>query len=241
MQNPCLNPTADQTYEVIGEGPYNFAKVLARTREMERAGNVEEACNERFQAFQRFAELVPEDEEVNLEWNHRNSRAALELIRASAIDHFLINDFEMSAALLELLLELDPEDHLEGSELLAFDYLAMDEQELFDEVINDVSDKYASREILLLWSAFRRGGKLPEGELQRFKPALRPISPNLRPRSIPPTRLTCAISRANALRFGRRPANCGCRPKTYGVSGPDSSGRCARPDDERQELRRRRG
>ena len=169
MQNPCLNPTADQTYEVIGEGPYNFAKVLARTREMERAGNVEEACNERFQAFQRFAELVPEDEEVNLEWNHRNSRAALELIRASAIDHFLINDFEMSAALLELLLELDPEDHLEGSEL------------------------------------------------------------------------TCAISRANALRFGRRPANCGCRPKTYGVSGPDSSGRCARPDDERQELRRRRG
>ena len=156
MQNPCLNPTADQTYEVIGEGPYNFAKVLARTREMERAGNVEEACNERFQAFQRFAELVPEDEEVNLEWNHRNSRAALELIRASAIDHFLINDFEMSAALLELLLELDPEDHLEGSELLAFDYLAMDEQELFDEVINDVSDKYASREILLLWSAFRR-------------------------------------------------------------------------------------
>ena len=223
MQNPCLNPTADQTYEVIGEGPYNFAKVLARTREMERAGNVEEACNERFQAFQRFAELVPEDEEVNLEWNHRNSRAALELIRASAIDHFLINDFEMSAALLELLLELDPEDHLEGSELLAFDYLAMDEQELFDEVINDVSDKYASREILLLWSAFR------------------PISPNLRPRSIPPTRLTCAISRANALRFGRRPANCGCRPKTYGVSGPDSSGRCARPDDERQELRRRRG
>ena len=174
MQNPCLNPTADQTYEVIGEGPYNFAKVLARTREMERAGNVEEACNERFQAFQRFAELVPEDEEVNLEWNHRNSRAALELIRASAIDHFLINDFEMSAALLELLLELDPEDHLEGSELLAFDYLAMDEQELFDEVINDVSDKYASREILLLWSAFRRGGKLPEGELQRFKTRFAP-------------------------------------------------------------------
>ena len=94
--------------------------------------------------------------------------------RASAIDHFLINDFEMSAALLELLLELDPEDHLEGSELLAFDYLAMDEQELFDEVINDVSDKYASREILLLWSAFRRGGKLPEGELQRFKTRFAP-------------------------------------------------------------------
>ena len=80
----------------------------------------------------------------------------------------------MSAALLEMLLELDPEDHLEGSELLAFDYLAMDEQELFDEVINDVSDKHPGREVLLLWSAFRRSGKLPEGELQRFRTRFAP-------------------------------------------------------------------
>lgn len=169
MQKASLNPTPDQTFEVHGEGPYNFTRVLARTRELQASGEFEEACNERFQAFQRLAELIPEDEEVNLEWNHTNSRAAMELIHASAIDHFLINDFDMSAALLELLLELDPEDHLEGSELLAFDYLAMDERELFDEVVNDVSDKYASRQILLLWSAFRNDGRLPEGELQYFK------------------------------------------------------------------------
>ena len=80
----------------------------------------------------------------------------------------------MSAALLEMLLELDPEDHLEGSELLAFDYLAMDEQELFDEVINDISDKSASRELLLLWSAYRRDGRLPQGELQRFRTRFAP-------------------------------------------------------------------
>lgn len=169
MLKATLEPTPDQTFEVIGEGPYDFEKVLSQTRRMERAGNVEEACNARFQAFQRLAELIPEDEEVNLEWNHRNSRAALELIQASAIDHFLINDFEMSAALLELLLELDPEDHLEGCQLLAFDYLAMGEEELFDEVINDVSDKSPARELLLLWSAYRRDGTLPEGELKRFR------------------------------------------------------------------------
>ena len=174
MQKASLNPTPDQTYEVVGEGPYNFVKVLARSREMQAAGDVQEACNERFQAFQRLAELIPEDEEVNLEWNHRNSRAALELIHASAIDHFLINDFELSAALLEMLLELDPEDHLEGSELLAFDYLAMDEQELFDEVLNDISDKYPGRGILLLWSAYRRDGRLPEGELQHFRTRFAP-------------------------------------------------------------------
>ena len=108
-----LNPTPDQTFEIVGDGPYNFTRVLAHTRELEAAGNVEDACNERYQAFQRLAGLLPEDEEINLEWSHRNSQSALELIRASAIDHFLINDFEMSAALLEMLLELDPEDHLE--------------------------------------------------------------------------------------------------------------------------------
>lgn len=174
MQKAMLNPTPDQTFEVIGEGPYDFSRVLRHSRELQQAGRIEEACNERFQAFQRLAELIPEQEEVILEWNHRNSRAALELIEASAIDHFLINDFEMSAALLEMLLELDPEDHLEGSELLAFDYLAMDEQELFDEVINDISDKCASRELLLLWSAYRRDGRLPQGELQRFRTRFAP-------------------------------------------------------------------
>ena len=174
MQKAMLNPTPDQTFEVIGEGPYDFSRVLRHSRELQQAGRVEEACNERFQAFQRLAELIPEQEEVILEWNHRNSRAALELIEASAIDHFLINDFEMSAALLEMLLELDPEDHLEGSELLAFDYLAMDEQELFDEVINDISDKSASRELLLLWSAYRRDGRLPQGELKRFRTRFAP-------------------------------------------------------------------
>ncbi len=169
MQKAALNPTPDQTFEIVGEGPYDFVKILSHSRKLEREGQVEAACDERYRAFRRIAELLPEDEGVNLEWNHRNSRAALEIIQASAVDHFLINDFELSAALLELLLELDPEDHLEGSELLAFDYLALDEQELFDEVINDVSDKQASRSVMLLWSAYRRDGKLPEGELKRFK------------------------------------------------------------------------
>ena len=205
MQKAYLEPTPDQTFEVVGEGPCNFVKVLARSREMQAAGDIEGACNERFQAFQRLAELIPEDEEINLEWNHRNSRAALELIFASAIDHFLINDFEMSAALLEMLLELDPEDHLEGSELLAFDYLAMDEQELFDEVINDVSDKHPGREVLLLWSAFRRDGRLPEGELQRFRTHFAPFFAG--PRTVAPDRESLGA----LARLHRRPAR---RPLT---------------------------
>ena len=174
MRKVSLNPTADQTFEIVGEGPYDFASLLARSRRMERTGDVEGACNERFRAVQRLEELLGEDEEVQLEWSHRNTRAALETLHASAVDHFLIDDFELSAALLELLLDLDPEDHLEGSVLLAFDYVALDEQEAFDEVVNDISDKYASRELLLLWSSFRRDGRLPEGELQRFRTRFAP-------------------------------------------------------------------
>ncbi|MBQ2728169.1 MAG: tetratricopeptide repeat protein [Alistipes sp.] len=169
-----LNPTPDQTIELIGSGPYDFNKVLTDARTLQERGEVEAACNHRYQAFQRLMALLPDDEEVILEWNHRNSRAALELLHASAIDHFLIGDFEMSAALLELLLELDPEDHLEGSTLLAFDYQAMGEQELFDEVINDVSDKQAERVILMLWAGFQREGHLPEGELIRLRDRFAP-------------------------------------------------------------------
>ena len=139
-----LNPTPDQTFEIVGQGAYDFVRVLTHSKQLQRQGRVEEACNERFHAFQRISELLPEDEEVILEWEDPNTRAALEVIHASAIDHFLINDFEMSTAMLELLLELDPEDHLEAIILLAFNYLAMEEYELFDEVSNDISDKYLS-------------------------------------------------------------------------------------------------
>lgn len=174
MQKNYLRPTPDQTFEIEAAGDYDFQQILSRARQMQEAGKVAEACNERFKACQCLQALLPDGEEVILEWSHRNTRAALQVLHASAVDHFLIDDFEMSAALLELLLELDPEDHEEAVVMLAFDYVALDEQELFDEVVNDISDKYASRTVLLLWSAFRRDGRLPEGELRRFRSRFTP-------------------------------------------------------------------
>ncbi len=171
MKRAELKPTPDQTFEIIcgGDGRANFTKILAQSQEMQRSGDVEGACNLRFGAVQTLHELLPEEDEVLLEWNHINSRSAIEILHLSAIDHFLINDFEISSALLELALDLDPEDHLEVSELLAYDYLAAGEYELFDEVINDISDKYASRALLILWSSFLRDGVIPSGEMTAFK------------------------------------------------------------------------
>lgn len=44
MRKASLNPTADQTFEVVGEGPYDFARVLDRARKMQEAGDVEGAA-----------------------------------------------------------------------------------------------------------------------------------------------------------------------------------------------------
>lgn len=211
-----LNPTPDQTFEIVGQGAYDFVRVLTHSKQLQRQGRVEEACNERFHAFQRISELLPEDEEVILEWEDPNTRAALEVIHASAIDHFLINDFEMSTAMLELLLELDPEDHLEAIILLAFNYLAMEEYELFDEVSNDISDKYACKEVLTMWAAFRRSGRIPEGDAIRFRTRFAPYLPNLPPTNILPTGSTWRISRASALRCRPRLVSCGSALKISG-------------------------
>ncbi|MDO5385315.1 MAG: tetratricopeptide repeat protein, partial [Rikenellaceae bacterium] len=59
--------------------------------------------------------------------------------------------------------------HLETTKPLAFCYLALEDYELFDEIVNDISDKYPEKEILKLWSEFRQTGSLPAGELIHFK------------------------------------------------------------------------
>ncbi len=173
MSQALLKPTADQTFRIVTmddpQGLYDFQAIIAASRRMERGNNVEGACNFRYQAFQRIYDLLPEGEETILDWHDENTQAAVMLVNYSAIDHFLIGDWEMSAGMHELILEIDPEDHLEATTRLAYTYIALGEFDSFDEVINDVSDKYADKQVLLLWSEQRRSGHLPEGTLRRFK------------------------------------------------------------------------
>lgn len=172
MRRPQLRPTADQTFEIVADPAdrnWNFVEVLARSRREEQQGDIESACNTRYHAVQRLEELLPDAGEVILEWEDENSQAALEVIYCSAIDHFLISDWEMSAAMLEMLLELDPEDHLEATIRLAYTYLAMEEYDSYDDIANDISDKYPDKEILTLWSEYRRTGTLPAGEVRNFR------------------------------------------------------------------------
>ena len=178
MKTAILQPTPFDTYRIVyekgNEGvPCDFGRELECSREQEEAGDIEGACNTRFAAFQQLASLVPEDEVVELEWEDNNDQGAILLLSCSAIDHFLVGDFEMCAAMLEMQLEFDPEDHLEATKRLAYCYVALEEWELFDEVVNDISDKYADKELVALWAEFRRHGAIPEGELRHFRSAFR--------------------------------------------------------------------
>lgn len=175
---PLFRPTADNTYIIEypsqeGRDPdHDFAGILLRSRQRQAEGDIEGACNMRFEAFQRLADMFPEGEEMILDWEEEQNRGVMELIHASAIDHFLGGDMEMTAAMLEMLLDLDPEDHLEATIPLAYSYIALNEHELFDEIINDISDKYPEKEIIKLWSEFMRTGDIPAGELTYMKKSL---------------------------------------------------------------------
>ncbi|MCC8034523.1 MAG: tetratricopeptide repeat protein [Rikenellaceae bacterium] len=174
MSKAQLIPTAGNCYRIIyseddGGVPCHFGRELAHSQEQEARGDIEGACNTRFEAFQQLMELIPDSTDMELDWEDANSRDAILLLSFSAIDHFLIGDFEMCAAMLEMQVELDPEDHLEASKRLAYAYVALEEYDWFDEVINDVSDKYADKELLALWSDFRRTGSMAPGELRHFK------------------------------------------------------------------------
>ena len=173
-----LEPNPDQTFRIVAEddpkGLYDFNRIIEFSRTQERKNQIEAACNTRYEAFQRIFELLPDGEETILDWHDENSRAAVMLVNFSAIDHFLVGDWEMAAAMFELVLEIDPEDHLEATTRLAYTYLAMGELESFDELINDISDKYADRQVLMLWSEWQRTGRLPEGNLMRFRSRFAP-------------------------------------------------------------------
>lgn len=170
---PRFIPTAENMYVIAYPDPvpaeYDFAAIFSGSQACQRKGEVETACNMRYEAFKRLVDLIPDEDEVVLDWEDEGSRMVLRVIGASAIDHFLVGDFELAAGMMEMLLDLDPEDHLEITKPLAYCYIALGEQELFDEVLNDISDKSPEKEILKMWSEFRRTGAIPAGELIHFK------------------------------------------------------------------------
>lgn len=173
MAKNSLKPTLSQNFRIVhseeakGADP-DFSRELSRSRRAESEGRFEEACEIRFAAVQSLVELLPEDEVVELDWEDRPTREAIVLLYGSAVDFFLVGDWEMAAAQLELVLDVDSEDHLEATTLLAFVYVAMREWDSFDDVAPDLDDKSAEKAILMLWSDFVRRGEIDHAGVATF-------------------------------------------------------------------------
>lgn len=164
-----FNPTADQMFELEGRGRYNFVRHNEAIGALVEEGRYDEACEARYEAFQLLVEALPEDEAMPLRWEHANSRAAVSVLYGSAVDHFRIGDLEMAMAQLELLLDCDPEDHFEGVNLLALCYVAMEEWDLFDDLLIDLTDKSAEAVIARLWASYRSSGEVDKTLLSLLK------------------------------------------------------------------------
>lgn len=164
-----FNPTADQMFDLEGRGRYNFVRHNEAISALVKEGRYDEACEARYEAFQLLVEALPEDEAMPLRWEHANSRAAVSVLYGSAVDHFRIGDLEMAMAQLELLLDCDPEDHFEGVNLLAMCYVAMEEWDLFDDLLIDLTDKSAEAVIARLWASYRSSGEVDKTLLSLLK------------------------------------------------------------------------
>lgn len=159
MKKITLKPTENQNYILLGGA---FQTVLDQALRLEEEGNFEGACDTRYQAFQQIVDVLPEDDTVELDFSHANTRAAIEIIYGSAVDNFLTGDVELAAAQLELLLECDSEDHIEATPQLALCYIALEEWECLEEILPDLGDKSAFRPLIESLAEYARTGKVSD-------------------------------------------------------------------------------
>lgn len=150
--------------ELLNADPTHFAAREALAIRLTESGRIAEACQLRLDGCTLVNDLLDEtdDDLLTLDWEDDYTAQALSMVYDSAIDHFTIGDFEMATAMLELLIDRDPEDHLNASEWLIFCYVALEEWELFDETTEQLPAESQTTRLAGYWSAFRRGERSPE-------------------------------------------------------------------------------
>lgn len=166
MGKITLKPTENQNFILLGG---DFQKVLDAAHQQESEGNFEGACNLRYKTFQQIVEVLPEEEAVELDFSHPNTRSAIEIIYASSVDNFLTGDVELAAAQLELLLECDSEDHVEATPQLALCYIALEEWECLEDILPDLGDKGALRPLVEALAEFARTGDISAKKIAELR------------------------------------------------------------------------
>lgn len=157
---------ADETQlgEVLAANPANFEVREQLADRLTAQGKLQEACQLRLDGCLLVSDLMEEtdDEFVVLDWEDGYTARALSMVYDSAEDHLVIGDFEMAAAMFELLADRDPEDHLNAAERLVFCYVALGEWELYDETVELLEGDAMTTRLARYWAAFRRGEESAE-------------------------------------------------------------------------------
>ena len=162
MKKIIVRPTSSGLWHVEGGG---FGDLLRRARECEDWAT---AADMRFEGVQRLLDAIPE-EDVLLDWNDGGTRAAMELIYASASDHLAVGEVEMAAALWENLAAMDEEDHMSASVPLAFCYVALEDYDCWEEIMFSISSKSPEYHLLTLWAEYRRTGGIDRDALHTLR------------------------------------------------------------------------
>lgn len=168
-----LQPTVNQLFRLVSNGARgNLVVRLEQSYKAEQSGDYELACAMRYEAFEDIYGLLPEDDVVELDRNHPNTLAAMEIMLASAVDNYLAGEGEMAAAQAELLLDCDSEDPLEATPILALCYAMIGEWECLEDIDGDLGDKSAIAPLLRALRQSVVGGEIESktiAELTRFK------------------------------------------------------------------------
>lgn len=168
-----LQPTANQLFRLVSNGARgNLVARLEQSYKAEQSGDYESACRIRYEAFEDIYGLLPEDDVVELDRNHPNTLAAMEIMLASAVDNYLAGEGEMAAAQAELLLDCDSEDPLEATPILALCYAMIGEWECLEDIDGDLGDKSVIAPLLRALRQSVVGGEIESktiAELARFK------------------------------------------------------------------------
>lgn len=161
-----LKPASTEYMSI--EGGEQLSALLRRSHSLAAQGNIAEACELRLEGVEALLNAIGE-EEVRLEWDNKESRAAMELLYLSASDHLAIGEIETAATLWEQLLAVDDEDHLEAVIMVALCYVALEEWDCLEDALFNISPKIAEYQLINLWAEYRKSGGIDMDALHTLR------------------------------------------------------------------------
>ena len=162
MQRIKIVPSASGEYQIAAPDFIGFKQSMFKVKDWAQV------AEKRFEMVQQFLDSI-EDEDLPLDWEHSNTRAAIETIYASAIDSLSIGEVEIAAALWENLMSMDQEDHMSVSVPLAFCYVVLEDFDCFESVMFDISTKRPEYHLLTLWQEYFRSKGLDIDALRELR------------------------------------------------------------------------